>query len=163
MVTGPRFSLISRSPLCRCFAIALFSISTSIFSGPLQPRADDSVRGFMNPVFAQTPITSEEITRYARSILDIEPIRQTAYEQIQQQNGSVPLIDCYNPDRLNALSPRIRVVAINYCQQSQGIVQSNGLSLERFNEITQVQERNSQVRETIRNEMIRIQKQRAQG
>ncbi len=162
MVIRPRFSSVSRYRLWRCLPVALLSLCATIFTPPPQPSQSNFFQPFISAALGQTSITPEEITRYARSILDIEPLRQKAYEQIQENNGSVPLIDCYNSDQLNALNSTIRPIAINYCQQCQQIVEKNGLGPAQFNEITRRQEQDAQFRETIRNEIIQLQEQRSE-
>ncbi|MBI4783865.1 MAG: DUF4168 domain-containing protein [Oscillatoriophycideae cyanobacterium NC_groundwater_1537_Pr4_S-0.65um_50_18] len=92
---------------------------------------------FDNAAYAQAAITENEIQDYARSVLQIEPIRQAAYDNIKQTSGAeVPPILCHRPSSLNSLDPNIRSIAIDYCNQAIAIVESNNLTITRFNEIT---------------------------
>jgi hypothetical protein len=92
---------------------------------------------FDSTAYAQAAITDSEIQSYARSVLQIEPIRQAAYDGIKRASGAeVPPILCHRPSSLNSLDPNIRSIAIDYCNQAIAIVESNNLTITRFNEIT---------------------------
>ncbi len=89
--------------------------------------------------YAQTPpISGQEIVNYAKSVLAMEKPRQEAFGQIKQMigNSDVPKIVCNDPNSFNALPGRAKNVAIDYCNRSQKIVEENGLSIDRFNEMT---------------------------
>jgi uncharacterized protein (UPF0147 family) len=81
-------------------------------------------------------VSDDEVQRYARSLLAIEPIRQSAHAEIRRimRVDEVPPIACHRPtDRL----PRnIRQIAQNYCNQALEIVDRNNLTIARFNTIT---------------------------
>lgn len=92
---------------------------------------------FDSAAYAQSAVTDGEIQSYARSVLQIEPIRQAAYDNIKRASGAeVPPILCHRPSSLNSLDTGIRPIAIDYCNQAIAIVESNNLSITRFNEIT---------------------------
>ncbi|MCS6812901.1 MAG: DUF4168 domain-containing protein [Cyanobacteria bacterium] len=113
---------------------------------------------------AQTPdrpVTDEEVRRYASSVLTMEPLRQTAYTEIQRIMGTdnVPMIVCHPPQALNGLPADIRLIATDFCHQSKRIVEGSGLSVSRFNDITLRLEEDSGLRQRIQAELIRLQQQ----
>ena len=91
---------------------------------------------FSNAAYAQD-ITQTELVSYVRSLLEIEPIRQAAYDEIKRRLGSgqVPPIACHRPETLAALDVSIRPIATNYCNRAIQIVERNGLTITRFNTI----------------------------
>jgi Domain of unknown function (DUF4168) len=104
-------------------------------------------------------ISTDELQNYARSLLAIEPIRQSAYSEIKRILGSdqVPRIDCHRPDSLNTLSSNIRQIAIDYCADARRIAQQNDLSPDQFNAITRALQSNPDLVPRIEQEMIRLQ------
>lgn len=106
--------------------------------------------------YAQT-ITDEEVANYAKSVLQIEPLRQQLYNQIKQLIGTPPPISCNDPISSNQLTGLARNIADSYCEQSKIIVEENSLTIRRFNEITQAIENNSAIQMLIVQELIRQQ------
>lgn len=149
--------------LSRWLAIAVISVIGwgAEISTPLSRTPTFS--WFNQTAHAQSRVSNLEVLNYANAILDIEPIRQNAYEQIQNQLGSVPPIDCSQPENLNGLTPQVRQIANNYCTESEVVVENNGLTTERFNEITRLQQNNPSLRDRIRNEIIQVQQERSQS
>lgn len=143
--------------------VGILSPLGAFYAVEISPVPSSTLLSLPRGAIAQATVSDFEVTNYAKSILDIEPKRQEAYEEIKRIIGSVPPIDCYNSNSLNALNPQIRGIAQNYCQQSETIVTSNGLSNERFNEITRLQQSNPQLQQRIRTEILRIQQERAQS
>jgi hypothetical protein len=47
---------------------------------------------------------------------------------------------------------------VDYCEQSKEIVENNGMSIRRFNEITVNSRSNSELMRRIRNELLRLKK-----
>lgn len=116
---------------------------------------------FVPPSLAQgQAVTSEEIKSYAQIVMAIEPVRQSAYTEIKKilGTGDVPAISCDKPESLKNLPSNTRGIAINYCNQSKKIVESNGLSITRFNVITLQVQDNPKLEKQIQAELIRIQK-----
>ncbi|MBD2743348.1 DUF4168 domain-containing protein [Coleofasciculus sp. FACHB-1120] len=113
---------------------------------------------FSSQAYAQT-FSTQKLINFARAVLAMEPGRQAAYNEIKRIVGSPPNIACSQPNSLRSLPGNAQAIAINYCKQSQKIVQSNGLSIEEFNLITVEAQKNSEVAAQIKNEMIRLQAQ----
>lgn len=113
---------------------------------------------FGSSAYAQT-ITDEEIANYAQSVLEIEPLRQSAYEQIKQITGSanVPPIACHRPNSLNELPSNIRQIAINYCNQAIEIVEQHDLTISRFNAITVAHQDDPALSDRIQQAILQLQ------
>ena len=113
---------------------------------------------FGSSAYAQT-ITDEEIANYAQSVLEIEPLRQSAYEQIKQITGSanVPPIACHRPNSLNELPSNIRQIAINYCNHAIEIVEQHDLTISRFNAITVAHQDDPALSDRIQQAILQLQ------
>lgn len=103
--------------------------------------------------------SDEEIKNYARTILAIEPIRQSAYKEIQQisKSDKVPFIACGQRDSIASLSQDVQEIAMNYCNQSQKIGESNGLTMSRFNTVTMKAQSDLDLQKQIQNELVQMQ------
>jgi hypothetical protein len=103
-------------------------------------------------------ISNQEITNYARSVLAIEPRRVEAYNEIKgMAGGSVPRVVCNETQEINRLSGSFRGIAVNYCQQAKKIIESNNLTVSRFNQLTLLQQANPRVKQLIQAELLRLQ------
>ncbi len=101
-------------------------------------------------------ITAEEISNYARSIVAIEQQRSQAYQEVEAILRYVPAIDCRNADAVNQLDREVRVIVVNYCEGSKNLVTSNGLTIQRFNEITEAVKSNPQSETQLREALRRL-------
>lgn len=82
-------------------------------------------------------ISNPELKKYAKALIEIEPLRISALETISQKMaGNLPNLMCHQPESMSSLPIDARKVFVNYCNQSQAIAQRYGLGIERFNEIT---------------------------
>lgn len=107
---------------------------------------------------AQT-VSNEEITNYARSVLTVEPLRQKAFQEIKLMNaGDVPEIVCTENSLNKLTSSKVRSIAVNFCNTYKQIIDSNQLTVERFNQITESQTQDAQLYQRIQNELLRLQK-----
>ncbi|MEG3989509.1 DUF4168 domain-containing protein [Microcoleus sp. S28C3] len=103
-------------------------------------------------------ISSEEITSYARAVLAIEPRRVEAFNEIKgMAGGSVPRVVCNETQEINRLSGNVRGIAVNYCQQAKKVIETNGLTVSRFNQLTLLQQANPAVKQRIQAELLRLQ------
>jgi len=98
-----------------------------------------------------------EITNYAKAVLAMEPLRQSAYNEIKKLVNQVPNIICSQPSSFSSLPGNARKIAADYCQESKAIVEANNLTIEQFNRITRNQQQDTQLRERIQAELIRLQ------
>jgi hypothetical protein len=140
----------------------------SLFAGIISAAALAS--GWAPDLYAKSPslvfgaaaqaqdISNEEITSYARSVLLIEPRRVEAMKEIKGMAGdSVPRIVCNETQEVNRLSGNLRGIAVNYCQQAKKVVETNGLTVSRFNQLTLLQRRDPAVKQRIQAELLRLQ------
>lgn len=102
-------------------------------------------------------IGNEEITRYARAVLAMEPKRLEAYNEIKGMVGSVPPVVCNETKSINTLPGSLRVIAVNYCDQAKKIIETNGLTVARFNDITLNQKADPALKQRIQLELLRLQ------
>lgn len=109
----------------------------------------------------QSPEFSEmEIRSYARAVLGIEPRRQTAFNEIQAIMGagkSIPDVVCNETRTINQLDKAVRDIAVNYCTQAKSIIETNELTITRFNEITQRQQADPALQKRIQAELQSLQ------
>ena len=140
----------------------------SLFAGIISAAALAS--GWAPGLYGQSPslvfgaaaqaqeMSNEEITSYARSVLAIEPRRDRAYNEIKGiVGGSVPRVVCNETQEINRLSGNVRGIAVNYCQQAKKIIETNGLTVSRFNQLTLLQQRDPAVKQRIQAELLRLQ------
>ena len=148
----PRLNrMLSQSLIVGAFA------TVGVISGVAPDISARSGVIFSSAAYAQA-ISNTEVTNYARSVLVMEPVRQTAFTEIKKMiSGDIPPIVCHKPGSLNALPGNARKIAVNYCRRSQEIVESNGLTINRFNAITVNLQNNPDLKRRIHNELIRIQ------
>ena len=116
---------------------------------------------------AQATVTNEEVTQYARAVLQMDAYRSEAYTQIKDLllgvNVDISAVDmsCTNTRDLSDVPRRVRrdveKIVVDYCNQARAIVEDNGLNARRFNEITAAHRDDAALAERIRREMLRLQ------
>jgi len=117
--------------------------------------------GFNSQGIAQTlNINNTEVTNYAKAVLGVEPVRRQAFEEIKKLIGSkdIPKVICNDPTSVNVLPGKAKDIAINYCNNSQKIVEDSGLTIERFNKITLEIHNNNPLKQQLYNTLLRLQK-----
>ncbi len=137
MITSPLCSFRSRSTAL-VFLTVMFSWGQV---GMMTAQAGYSKQRFAAPRFSQSSaaegISNPELKKYAKALIEIEPLRVNALGTISKRmEGNLPNLMCNQPDSMSSLPGDARKVFVNYCNQSQSIAQGYGLGLERFNEIT---------------------------
>ncbi|MBE8997638.1 MULTISPECIES: DUF4168 domain-containing protein [unclassified Nostoc] len=148
------FSRSSRKRiLCQSFffgAIATASVISNAFSVNSKAYGQTA-----SPIANNTQIDS-----YAQAVLAMEPARQKAFETIKNLigNGEVPKIVCNDSNSINGLPRKAQDIAVNYCNNSQKIVQDNGLSIDQFNKITIELQNNDLLKQQVYNTLLRLQK-----
>jgi Domain of unknown function (DUF4168) len=93
-----------------------------------------------------------DLRNYAAALMQIEPIRQSTLTKVSQANGGgkLPNLVCSQPDTMAGLNSEAKSLFINYCNQCESITTSRGLSIEKFNQITQSLRANSQLKDRVR-------------
>jgi hypothetical protein len=145
--------MLSRSLVVGAFAtVGLLSGLTPDLSGR------SSALVFSSAAYAQA-VSDTEVTNYAQAVLAMEPVRQTAFNEIKKmiESGDIPAIVCHKPESLDVLPGNARSIAVDYCNRSKNIVESNGLRIARFNAITVNLQNDPNLKKRIHNELIRIQ------
>ena len=146
-------------PLAASIFMVLATVGLSGLAPDLSGR---SILIFSSRAYAQA-VSNIEVTNYAQAVLAMEPVRQESYDEIKKIIGSseVPSIVCHKPASLDALPGNARNIAVNYCNRSKNIVESNGLTIARFNEITVSLQKEPDLKTRIHNELVRIQNRSA--
>ena len=102
---------------------------------------------------AQQLPSTRELKSYAETLLTMEPIRQDSFKKIKvmisNPRGSTPVIACNDKNSINNLPNKARVVVVNFCQSYQSIVSENEMTIERFNQITDIISSNEEVQNSI--------------
>ena len=115
---------------------------------------------------AQNDVTTEEVTQYARAVLEMDEYRTEAYTKIKDillsVNMDISEIDVSCSSRDISKVPRsvrrnVEEILVGYCNQAQEIVEANQLTSRRFNEITNAHRQNEGLSERIQQELIRLQ------
>jgi hypothetical protein len=115
---------------------------------------------FSNSAFAQN-ISDEDIEKFAQAVLDMETRRQRAYSDIQKIMGAPPpTITCSDRSSFKNLPEDAKEIAEQFCKDSKNIVESRGLSVSKFNTITNQVQSNPNLQKRIQNSMIQIQQNR---
>ena len=102
---------------------------------------------------AQKLPSNRELKNYAETLLTMEPIRQDSLKKIKimisNSRGSLPIIACNDKNSINQQPNKVRVVVINFCQSYQSMVLENEMTIERFNQITDIISSNEEVQNSI--------------
>ncbi len=111
------------------------------------------------------PVNNAEVKSYAISLLKMEPLRQGAYDDIKRIMGGKepPKIICSDSNSVNSIPSQAQGIAVNYCKNSQKIVTENGLSVNRFNEITEKIPNDPGLQKRIQEELIKIQNNKSKS
>jgi len=115
---------------------------------------------FQTAALAQQNVSQQEIMNFAKAVLAMEPLRQSAYSDIKRIIGPAPVpnIVCSEPSSFNRLPETARQIAVNFCNRSRDFVTSNGLTTERFNELTRRVQSDADLKRRVQNAMIELQR-----
>jgi len=116
--------------------------------------------GFQIRLIAQAQNYDENTLRnYAQALLEIEPLRQRALQDIQTVLNSqeVPSIACNRAQSYQDLPAEAQSFIVDYCNRSQNIVQQQGLTVSEFNNITTDVQSNPQLKQEVQAEMQELQ------
>lgn len=149
---------LNRMLLRSLFASTISTIG--LFTGVVP----DLSGGLSNLVFSTTAYAQQfsetELTNYAKTVLEAEPVRERALGEIKQTVGSeeLPQIACYKQESLAKLPENAQDIAKNYCNQYEDIVKKHFGSIEEFNQITKNVQNDANLKKRIQDEMLRLQK-----
>ncbi len=132
----------------------LLGILTSI-SGILVGAVPDFTASQPSLLFSSAARADEfseaDLRNYATALMAIEPIRQSALAQVRASaGGTLPNLVCNQPSTMEGLNTEAKSLFVNYCNKCEAIASSRGLSIERFNQITQSVRSNSQLQNRVR-------------
>jgi Domain of unknown function (DUF4168) len=95
-----------------------------------------------------------DLRNYAAALMEIEPIRQSTLAQVRASSGgTLPNLVCNQPSTMDSLNSEAKSLFVKYCNQCESIAASKGLSIERFNQITQSVRSNPQLQSRVRSFM----------
>lgn len=167
-----RFAMIQSFNSPPLFSMKRF-LSSSLIVGAVSVTAlllgvvpdlqrDTLSQSFSSAAYAQA-IPDAQVRSYAQTLLDIERLRQTANQQIQDVLGPQAQIpgDTCNALNIRSVQREIRQIVVDFCTQSSQAAGQNQLSTGDFNEITEALSSNPDLTNRIRQEMIRIQQTRS--
>lgn len=153
---NPELNLLSSQCSYRLvLSIGSLAAITLIMAGCAAPPSSESA----TPRATVTAVNDQDVERYARAILAIEPKRQEAHNEIQliTQSEQVPDFTCTQPDKISALPNNIEKIAVNYCNQAKEIGQGQGLTMAKFNGITKDAQTDQTLQKRIQTELLRLQ------
>ncbi|MDY6940172.1 MAG: DUF4168 domain-containing protein [Cyanobacteriota bacterium] len=106
------------------------------------------------------PVLDKEqtIAAYARAVLDIDRLRQAAYDRIDEaEDDPPPQVICDRPDTVNGLRGQVKQIAVEYCVKAEEVVEGHRLSVPIFNEVTQRLASDAQLKAEVEQELRRLQ------
>lgn len=143
---------------CASAVIVATLASVGLLSGIVPGLSGNSAKLVLsNSAYAQD-VSKSELANYAKAVLAMEPLRLSAYDEIKKIVGSVPGIVCNQQQSLRGLPKNAQGIAANYCNQSKKIVESNDLTISRFNSLTVQIQSDSDLQKKVQNELIRLQR-----
>lgn len=110
-------------------------------------------------------VTPAEMMTYAKAYYAIytDTDLKNLLQQVEQSLGSKPNwnIDCAQPDSIQKLPKGVQGQVVQYCQKSITKVQESGLTVDRFNAITQGMKGNADLQKRLTDALVQVQKQLA--
>lgn len=100
--------------------------------------------------------SEETIRNYAKAALALESRRHEVANEIKKIVGDVPRIICDQPTSFNALPGNAPKLAVSYCDQAKRTIESKGLTISQFNNMTRHQQNNPRFRQRIQAEILKL-------
>jgi len=95
-------------------------------------------------------VSDEDLRKYAQAAIAIENLRKNTYSNIEGVIGkSSGQMSCNQRQSFSQLPENARRMANEYCDQSEVIVENNGLTVNRFNQITQQVKQNPSLKQRL--------------
>jgi Domain of unknown function (DUF4168) len=144
----------ARSYFYRLSCPLLLGMMTSLLSilgGIIPDLTARQPISFTNGLAQAQEFSDPDLRNYAAALVQIEPIRQSALAQVSRANsGGLPNLVCNQPSTMESLNSEAKSLFIKYCNQCESIAASRGLSIDRFNQITQAVRSNPQLQNRVR-------------
>ncbi|PSO61835.1 MAG: hypothetical protein BRC38_17180 [Cyanobacteria bacterium QH_6_48_35] len=104
-------------------------------------------------------LNEKQVMNFSRAVLEIEPLRQSTYDELKKIMGSqsVPSIACNEQQNWRGLSEQAQKIVINYCNRAREIVKSNNLTISQFNEIKMRVDSEPKFKQRIQEALMEIQ------
>lgn len=160
MLITQRSPFILNSILLRALVVGSFA-TTGVLLGIAPDLSQKTLTAaFQTTAVAQQNVSQQEVMNVARAVLAMEPSRQAAYRDIKRIIGPAPVpnIVCSQPSSFSRLPQTARQIAVNFCNRSRDFVIENGLTTDRFNEITRRAQSDEDLKRRIQNAMIELQR-----
>jgi hypothetical protein len=152
-------------------AVATLGITLAVGNLSLVPSSQGTL-GLTVGQVAQAQagdVSDDEVMSYAAAVLQMDTPRNQAYTRIKDLLSEVEVginsidMSCTNNPNVSnlprALRDEVRTIIIDYCNQAGEIVEANGLSAQRFNQITRAHPQDDTLSERIRTAMLQLQSQ----
>lgn len=134
----------------------LLGIVTSLFGilGGIIPDVAAAKPSFVRMAQAEE-FSDPDLRNYAAALVQIEPIRRSALAEVIRANGggTLPNLVCNQPNTMEGLHSEAKYLFVKYCNQCETIAAGRGLSIDRFNQITQAVRSNPQLQYRVRSFM----------
>ncbi len=151
-------TLLFRQILSKSLTVAILS-GCGVFMGWSQtPSQAFPTLSWGSPARAQDSFnySEETIKNYARAALALESRRHEVANEIKKIVGDVPRIICDQPTSFNALPGNAPQLAVSYCDQAKRMIESKGLTIAQFNDITRHQQNDPRFRQRIQAEILKL-------
>ncbi len=128
------------------------------FLGILGGIVPDLTVGQPSQIFASAvqaqDFSDPDLRNYAAALMKIEPARQSALADVSQANGgTLPNLVCSQPDTMDGLNAEAKTIFINYCDRCKQIAADRGLTIDKFNQITQAIRTTPELKQRVQNFM----------
>jgi Domain of unknown function (DUF4168) len=128
------------------FQVSLLVCSLSIVTATQQAMASSAnlssielpVSASPQLMAARSEISNSDMRKYALAIIEINPLRLEALQEIEKVSGSTPRLACHQPGNIDSLPASARRIFVNYCARASEIAAKHGLTMANFNRITTI-------------------------
>jgi hypothetical protein len=141
--------------LYRSLMLGIMASCLSILGGIVP----DHTFGQPHQIFASAAQAEDfndaELRNYAAALMKIEPARQSALAEVSKANGgtTLPNLVCSQPDTMEGLNTDAKTIFINYCEECKKIAAERGLTIDKFNQITQAVRSTPELKQRVQNFM----------
>ncbi len=137
--------------LSRSLLLGMMASFLSILGGIVPDFTGQPVDRIFASAARADDFSEQDLRHYAAALMQIEPIRQAALAQVSRANGggALPNLVCNQPSTMDGLNSEAKSLFINYCNQCESITASRGLTIEKFNQITQAVRSNPQLKKRV--------------
>ncbi len=141
--------------LSRPLLLGIMTSFLGILGGIVPDFTAQQPSSFFSSSARADDFSDPDLRNYAAALMQIEPIRQSALAQVSRANSgnALPNLVCNQPSTMDGLNNDAKSLFVKYCNQCESIAASKGLSIDRFNQITQAVRSNLQLQNRVRSFM----------